>query len=229
MILSQNNKLDKSNKVGYNSFGIHFAPHKLSGKNVCPSASLGCIQSCLNTAGLGIMSNVQKARINKTKLFFDDKKNFILNLAKEIKSKVKSNEKKNLKSSFRLNLTSDVAWETVRINGKNIMEMFPDQQFYDYTKSLPRMMKYLTGKMPKNYHLTFSRSESNQTSCDIVLGCGGNVAMVFDKVLPKTYMGKKVINADEHDLRFLDPKGVICGLAAKGKAKKDDSGFVIIP
>ena len=39
-------------------------------------------------------------------------------------------------------------------------------------------------------------------------------------------MGRKVIDGDKHDLRFLDEKNVIVGLIAKGEAKKDISGFV---
>jgi hypothetical protein len=51
--------------------------------------------------------------------------------------------------------------------------------------------------------------------------------------LPATFTigGKSfpVINGDETDLRFLDAKGVIVGLRAKGKARKDTTGFVRTP
>ena len=47
--------------------------------------------------------------------------------------------------------------------------------------------------------------------------------------MPADYMGLPVFNGDESDLRFLDPKGVVVGLYAKGKAKKDTSGFVKYP
>jgi hypothetical protein len=108
------------------------------------------------------------------------------------------------------------------------MEIYPDVQFYDYGKNLKRMIKFLMGGMPKNYHLTFSRSESNQSACEIVLGMGGNVAMVFKDKLPEMFMGKQVFGGDTHDLRFLDPKGSIIGLIAKGtRGKSDKSGFVI--
>jgi hypothetical protein len=60
----------------------------------------------------------------------------------------------------------------------------------------------------------------------LALSNGMNVAAVFHKV-PETYLGRTVINGDETDLRFLDPKGVIVGLKAKGKAKKDTTGFVV--
>jgi hypothetical protein len=121
---------------------------------------------------------------------------------------------------FRLNGTSDLAWEKYTIGDQNIFELFPDVQFYDYTKVLGRkVQKY------KNYHLTFSAADGNDTDVEKAVAAGMNVAMVFDK-LPETYMGRPVFNADETDLRFLDPAGVIAGLKAKGRAKKDTTGFV---
>jgi len=227
-LLTTNTKLKKSKKLNYDSFGIHFSPATLSGKNVCPSASKGCIASCLNIAGYGAYNKVQSARIKKTKKFFDNKKNFILDLIGEIETQVRRSNKNNKIPTFRLNLTSDIAWESIRIYGKNVMEMFPHVQFYDYTKTFSRMKKFLDGKMAPNYHLTFSRSESNHITCEKVLAMGGNVAMVFYKEMPKSYMGNPVVEGLSHDLRFLDPKGCIVGLLALGpKAKNDTSGFVI--
>ena len=51
------------------TFGLHLAPHTLSGYNVCPHASKGCAEACLNTAGRGRMNMVQDARIKKTIMF----------------------------------------------------------------------------------------------------------------------------------------------------------------
>jgi hypothetical protein len=227
-LLSENNpKLEKNSKVGYKSFGIHLAPHKLSGYNTCSNASKGCSLACLNTAGMGAYNRVQQARIKKTKMFFENREEFLHQLYKEISAKVKTAKRTNQKISFRLNLTSDIPWETVKIDGKNFMEHFPEIQFMDYCKNLKRMMNFLLGKMPKNYHLTFSRSEENDDKCDIVLGNGGNIAVIFDKSLPKTYKGKQVIDGRTHDARFLDPKNVIVGLVALGKGRKDTSGFVV--
>jgi hypothetical protein len=73
--------------------------------------------------------------------------------------------------------------------------------------------------------LTFSAADGNDADVAGAIAQGMNVAVVFDR-LPETYMGREVFNADETDLRFLDPKGVIAGLKAKGRAKKDTSGFV---
>ena len=227
-VLTTNPKLAKSTKYGFKSFGIHLAPSTLSGKNTCPSASKGCSSACLNGVGYGKMPLIQEARIKKTKLFFSDKTSFMEKLIKEVNAKVNTSKKTGLTPVFRLNLTSDIAWEAIKYQGKNIMEHFPDVQFMDYTKSLPRMMRFLTGQFPKNYHLTFSRSESNDDAVNIVLGCNGSVAVVFKDKLPKTWRGKKVIDGVRHDLRFNDKKNIIVGLLALGKkAKNDESGFVI--
>ena len=222
-----NAKINKSTEKGFWTYGIHLAPAKLSGFNVCAWASKGCADACLNTAGRGRMTPIQESRIKKTKWFYNDRENFMLQLVKEIGNAIKLAVKKSQTPCFRLNLTSDLAWESQKFNGVKLMEIFPNVQFYDYTKSFKRMEKYLKGKFPKNYHLTFSRSESNADETEKVLRLGGNVAAVFRKELPKTWNGYKVINGDETDLRFLDEENIIVGLVEKGLAKKDETGFVL--
>ena len=215
--------------MGYITKGIHLAPANLAGYEVCRWRSKGCTASCLNTAGRGQMNSVQQSRIAKTKLFFEQKIDFFNKLSKEIASTIKSSLKKEMQAVFRLNLTSDISWENeVNEDGITIFDKFPETQFYDYTKSFQRMAQSL-GKhndFPKNYHLTFSRSEHNDSLCQMVLELGGNVAVVFRNQLPKTWKGYEVINGDETDLRFLDKKGVVVGLIEKGMAKKDSTGFV---
>jgi hypothetical protein len=107
------------------------------------------------------------------------------------------------------------------------MEQFPEVQFYDYTK----IVKRAYSKLPSNYHLTLSYSEKDPEYAEQVLQAvrdtGVNAAVVFRKELPETFHGLKVIDGDKDDLRFLDPKGVIVGLIAKGDAIHDDTGFVI--
>jgi hypothetical protein len=227
LLTTANAKIRKGEKIGFKTFGIHLAPANLSGFNVCKDASAGCAASCLNTAGMGAFSNVQRARIEKTRLFFKDKAVFLSQLIKEITAAVKSAEKQNLTAVFRLNLTSDLPWEKIKLNGKSVFDLFPQVTFYDYTKSPERMTAFLSGDMPKNYHLTFSKSETNGAIAESILKSGGNVAMVFRKSLPSKWLGAEVVNGDETDLRFLDGAGKIVGLVEKGKAKKDESGFVI--
>lgn len=229
LLNSGNSKTRKGEKKGWMTFGIHLAPANLSGFNVCKSASAGCAASCLNTAGLGAMSSVQRARIAKTRLFFENKQVFLFMLWQEITSGIKKSAKENKAPCFRLNLTSDLPWEKIRFKGKNVFEAFPSVQFYDYTKSPERMTKFLAGELPSNYHLTFSRSESNDSVVNAVLASGGNVAMVFRKSLPQSFRGFEVVDGDETDLRFLDGAGKIVGLKEKGLAKKDLSGFVLEP
>ena len=231
-ILTQGNaKIVKGEELGYITKGIHFAPASLSGNEVCQWRSKGCTASCLNTAGRGQMNSIQASRIAKTKLFFDKQMDFLFKLSKEISSSIKTATKKSMQAVFRLNLTSDIAWESVFFNEEQpqtIFDKFPSIQFYDYTKSFKRMAQYL-GKhkeFPSNYHLTFSRSETNDKLCEMVLEMKGNVAVVFRNQLPETWKGYEVINGDENDLRFLDKQGVVVGLIEKGMAKKDETGFV---
>lgn len=227
LLTAGNAKIVKGEKLGYLTKGLHLAPANLSGYEVCHWRSKGCTMSCLNTAGRGRMERTQDSRIAKTKLFFEQKLDFLAKVAKEITSSVKSAVKKEMTAVFRLNLTSDLEWETIENDkGQTLMNQFPNVQFYDYTKSFGRMAKFLNGELPSNYHLTFSRSEHNQKLVEMVLEMGGNVAVVFRDQLPKTWKGFEVINGDENDLRFLDKQGVVVGLIEKGMAKKDKTGFV---
>jgi hypothetical protein len=224
-----NSKTRKGEKKGFTTYGIHLAPASLSGFNVCDSSSAGCRWACLNTAGRGAMNSVQKARIKKTLFFFKDKQKFLAELWAEVAKSIKSASRKGMTPCFRLNLTSDLPWEKIKFNGQNVFDAFPLVTFYDYTKSVERMTAFVNGEMPSNYHLTFSRSETNGAIALAILRSGGNVAMVFRKSLPSSYMGFEVVDGDETDLRFLDGKGKIVGLKEKGLAKKDETGFVLEP
>ena len=223
LLTKSNPKIEKGLAAGYLSFGLHLAPEKLSGYQVCASASAGCRAACLNTAGRGRMNPIQESRIKKTKFFKENQKAFLDQLRKEITNGIKYAIKKELKPCFRLNLTSDVNWEKF-----GIMQEFPDVQFYDYTNHFRRAKDYCNGLLPDNYYLTFSRSESNQRSVNMLTTENApiNVAVAFDS-FPKEYNGRPVVDGDKTDLRFLDPIGSIVGLIPKGKAKKDETGFVV--
>lgn len=219
-----NTKIVKSIKLGYLTAILHLAPHKLSGVNICPKASAGCAMACLNTSGRGRFKFTQNSRLNKTRYFLKDRLKFLLQLDNEVKNFKKRAIKQGLKPAVRLNGTSDLLWERYPIrDGKNIMELNPDIMFYDYTKIKNR----LTDKLPNNYHLTFSKSESNDEDVKDLLTTAFNIAVVFKDKLPKTYLGREVVDGDISDLRFLEPKGVIVGLATKGNAKTDSTGFVV--
>jgi hypothetical protein len=237
LLSTGNPKTLKGQSVGYLTYILHLAPADLSGYNTCPKATAGCTAACLNTAGRGGMfkkgettNAIQKARIRKTKLFFEDRITFMNLLVKDIELAIKQAAKKDLIPVFRLNGTSDLSFEKYEVlrNGQsytNIFAAFPEIQFYDYTKILGRKVKDI-----KNYQLTFSAADGNDRDVDCAMFDGYNVATVFGlkktEPMPEFYMGAPVFNGDESDLRFLDPKGVVVGLYAKGKAKKDTSGFV---
>ena len=225
LLSTANPKIQKGTKLGYLSFILHLAPATLSGRETCPKRTAGCTAACLNTAGRGGMfkkgentNMIQKARIRKTNLFFNDRDTFMEQLEQDINKAIKFAAKQGLKPVFRLNGTSDLAWEKYTCKGsdKNIFEMFDNVQFYDYTKVLGRKVAHLP-----NYHLTFSKADGNDADVAKALAQGMSVVAVYDKI------PEGVPSADETDLRFLDPKGVMLGLKAKGRAKKDYSGFVI--
>jgi hypothetical protein len=218
LLSTANPKIQKGTKLGYLSYILHLAPSTLSGKNTCPKATPGCIAACLNTAGRGGMfkkgentNMIQKARIRKTKMYFEQRDLFLTALEADIRKAIRFAERKGLIPVFRLNGTSDLSVEKW-----GIIEKFPTVQFYDYTKVLGRKVSHLP-----NYHLTFSKADGNDSDVAEALLQGMSVVAVYDKI------PEGVPSADETDLRFLDAKGIMLGLKAKGRAKKDYSGFVI--
>ena len=240
LLSTGNPKVLKGMSQGYNTYILHLAPANLSGYETCAKRTLGCTDACLNLAGRGGMFKrgentnvIQQARIRKTKMFFENRVEFMTTLVKDIELAIKQSKKMELVPVFRLNGTSDLSWEKYEVvrNGKlfrNIFTAFPEVQFYDYTKILGRKVKEYS-----NYHLTFSAADGNDSDVLKAMNEGLNVAVVFGikKTLPMPvdYLNRPVFNGDESDLRFLDPKGVIVGLYAKGKAKKDTTGFVKYP
>jgi len=206
-------KIEKNGKLGVLTYIIYLAPAFLSGRNVCPMHTEHCAKSCLAFSGRAKIykEKITNARIKKTNLFFDQREFFSKWCVAEITRYKKYAEKKGMEFSVRLNGTSDINPETIKVNDKNIFELFPDVQFYDYTKVFNRIR--LTEKYP-NYNLTYSYSGENWLNCEIALIQNVNVSAVFEKV-PKTFRGFKVINGDISDVRYKDEKGVIVGLKYK--------------
>ena len=190
--------------------------------NICPmSKKAACMNGCLNTAGRGAMNNVQTARQRKTDAFESDPIAFVDRLVLDIVKAERKAIKKGVKLCVRLNGTSDIAWENQAAScGRSLMAIFPHITFYDYTK-LPNR------KVPANYYLTVSYSGANAAYARKVNKTSHNIAVVFRDGLPNEFMGRIVVDGDVNDLRFTDPDNVIVGLKAKGKARKDYSGFVI--
>ena len=227
-----NAKTVKGEKLGFYTGILYLAPSDISGYQVCPMAKLAqCEAACLYTAGRGAFNSIQQARIIKTKRFFEDRNNFMLNIVKDIEKGKRKAAKLGQELLIRLNGTSDIKYENVEFtdfNGEvypNIMSRFPDVQFYDYTKIANRK------DLPPNYDLTFSYSNvmTFQKYNDIAISQNMRLAAVFrfEKDIPDTFKGMPVIGGDNSDVRHVEPLGHIVALYAKGKAVKDTSGFVI--
>lgn len=215
-------KTFKGEKLGWRTAIMYLAPYTISGKNLCPAAALAkCHETCLYSAGRGVFIKTQDARVARTRLFLDDSDAFFGQLTEEIQAFKKNCEKAGMKPCIRLNGTGDISWHKIKHKGETIIEKFSDLQFYDYTK------KIIPEKsLPSNYYILWSFSNSSRKYADI-RPKHQNWAVVFGKEKPKTFLGRTVIDGDEHDCRFLDPSDCIVGLKAKGKARKDQGGFVV--
>lgn len=231
-------KTEKGTASGYLTGILYLAPGELAGVgNLCPHASAGCLAACLFTAGrAGIFEAVNAARVMRTRFLHDNRAGFIAMLKGEIHALIRKAKRRGLKPVVRLNGTSDLPWEKL---APELFAEFPRLRLYDYTKSLRRAVAFAKGELPRNYHLTFSYSETNATAAGIALAAGVNVAAVADGVKPGQRFAipgmiemRPTFSADRHDLRFLDRpakdgKGRIGLLKAKGQARADASGFVI--
>ncbi len=226
-----NAKTIKGEKIGFYTGILYLAPSDLSGYQVCPMAKLAkCDIACLNTSGRGAFNSIQLSRINKTKYFFENRNDFMINICKDIEKGIKKAKLLNQELLIRLNGTSDIKWENVAFiyNGNhynNIMECFPNVQFYDYTKINNR------NNLPNNYDLTFSYSNAItfHKYNGIAFKNKQRVAVVFrnERDIPLTFKGLNVIGGDNSDVRHIEPKNTIVALYAKGKGKKDNSGFIV--
>ena len=226
-----NAKTIKGDGSEYLTAILYMTPYKImiDGKsfNSCAMAKqASCIDACLYTAGRGQMTNVQTARQRKAEWFYKDRDSFMHQLYEDIKKFQTYCHKRNIQPCVRLNGTTDIRWELIKIGAYNIFDWFPEVQFYDYTKIANRKCKDIP-----NYHLTWSYSNANPEYAkllDKALEQGMNAAVVYRKEYHKPkWQGYPVIDGDQDDLRFLDPRGGhIVALYAKGKAKKDTSGFV---
>jgi hypothetical protein len=245
LIGASSHKIELSNRTKgakFLSSILYLLQENLSGVQMCPWATASCKEVCLGTHSgraamveKGAKTNVvQVARLKRTLLFAKHRETFMVALRKELTALVKKAEKKGVNPAFRFNGTSDFPIETL-----GLMEEFPMIQFYDYTKSENRMLKFLTGRLPKNYHLTFSYTPENENAARSVLALGGNVAVVFNEKTTKVkgerqlpsfvgsrFLGHEIVDGDLHDLRFDDPQGgYVVGLCRKGHQK--DMAFYV--
>lgn len=245
LLTLSNPKTDKGAKLGYATAVLHLSPARAGGvvlrsgriANVCASATPGCEAACLNTAGRGGIgpttkgdNAIQRARRERTRMYLEDRSAFLAQLVDEIARHIRRAERVGLVPVVRLNGTSDIRYESVRLDGATIFERFPDVQFYDYTKHANRR------DLPPNLDLTFSLAETERSrrEAELAIRSGMRVAVVLrgagDSVHPRPFPdewnGRRLVDGDVSDLRFLEPAGVYVGLRAKGRARNDASGFV---
>lgn len=224
-------KHQKSMKYGELTYSLYLAPAKTSGYEVCPGRTAECTKFCLNESGMNSMTQnikgdvINDSRRRKTRLFFEDREFFMNMMIAEIRSGITRARKLGYKFSVRLNNTSDISPLDFQLNGKNILELFPDIQFYDYTKVADRIK--LT-EIYSNYDLTYSYTGYNLTQCQEMLLNKIKVAVVFKKV-PTTFMGHPVIDGDAYDMRYKDSVANIIGLKYKKTRTKltPDVKFVV--
>ena len=229
-------KAIKADKYGWLNAINYMAPHSTGGAgNLCPDSSAGCRALCLGmySGQAAIVSDLEngtnrtrESRVAKSQFFMNERAAFMGEMADHVRAMVRKADRENKELAIRPNGSTDIAFEYIKgYNGQTLPEQFPDVQFVDYTKSMKRI---LNPNRPSNYHLTFSLSETNKVAAKCILAAGYNVAVVFGDGLPETFLGHRVIDGTEHDLRHLDPQPVIVGLDPKGsKAKNDTSGFVV--
>ena len=221
-------KLVKNKKVSNNyTYIVYLAPADTSGYNVCLASTHECRQGCLATSGRAKMeicakrTTIQEARIKKTRLFHEQREFFMDWMVAEMKAYQAKAKRDGYAFSARLNGTSDIKWEDIKLNGQNIMEIFPDVQFYDYTKFVNRFF----ADLPQNYQLTFSYTGRNEVQAKRVLKNGNNVAVIFNvkkgQPLPETWNGFPVVDGDLTDYRPNDGQGVVVGLRWKNIANKE--------
>lgn len=233
--IDTNAKTIKGAKYGIKTAILYLMPAMKSGVQLCAmAATAGCETGCLFSAGRGAMSNVMLSRLRKTLYFNQHRTAFMAQLALEIQAKRKKTIGQGFDLVVRLNGTSDIRWENIALpyhKAENIMALFPDVQFYDYTKLSNRK------NVPSNYDLTFSYSgvEAYQSYVAKAVAKGDRIAVVFrnraivERILAngETFLGLSVVDGDDTDIRHLDAKGVVVALYAKGKARRDQSGFVV--
>jgi hypothetical protein len=239
--IDTNAKTVKGQKFGFLTGILYLAPHTIaSSVNLCPmSAAAQCQKACLYTAGRGAFTSIQNARINKTLKFLNDQENFMNTLVQDIARLSAQAKKKGLSPLVRLNGTSDIVWEQkgFRINEKtatylakyhslditgyhkNIMEIFPNVQFYDYTKLAGRFNR----EIPSNYDLTFSYSgvETYAKQVSYAVKHGARIAVVFrDQNFPSSFLGMEVVNGDNSRYSSLRRSGGDSWSVCQGQSRE---------
>ncbi len=228
-ILGDSLKVQKGRKIGFETAVIYLAPAVESvaygGEDTCLGRSRGCTLACLGHRSDRLrMVSGANAKAWKTLLWIYRGDLFISLLSREVYNLRNRAIHAGLTPAVRFNGSSDYAIEALI---GDVIARFSDVVWYDYTKLVARAMP--KRKRPSNYHITFSRSEDNETDCLKVLRAGGNVAIVFtdlEKAMRTGWKRFRVIDGDETDARPTDDAGVVVGLSPKARVQ-DGSGFFV--
>jgi len=219
-------KTIKGERIGFLTGILYLSPDD----ELCPLAKLAqCMAPCLRSAGRGAFDSVQRARDAKTAFFRENREAFMLSFCADVWALARKAQRIGMTPLVRPNGTSDIPFENIIVmDGKTIFQLFPDVQFYDYTKHPARKLE---GKTAGNYDLTYSFSAVTPKPISIKgLSNPDNkrTAVVFHKrdEIPTSFRGWPVVDGDDTDVRHIEPARVVVALYAKGKAKQDATGFV---
>jgi len=235
-LLTSNVKLNKSSEK-FISLGLQLSPYKLQLSdnkivNSCASAEkYGCHKTCVYFSGHGIYNNVQRARSERTKLFYNDLKTFKNLLELELITENLKAKKQNKQLTVRLNTYSDI--NIIKFFG-DLIDKYQDIIFYDYTKIdnyIYQLKKYHDKGLLKNYNIVYSyniddlnneiylKSILDITSIVLVLpitNTNRDYNSFFDNY--SKFKGYEIINGDLQDIRI--ETGKIILLSFKGGKDK---------
>jgi hypothetical protein len=215
-LFSSSAKTAKSIKLGYATAVVYLHPHTSSGlleTNLCKYSTKQCREACLVHSGRMWMKAPTKARTWKTELYTQAPVLYRLLALYEANRLKYRAQAEGLKFGVRMDGTSDTG-ELLHLY--RVFERL-GIKCWDYTKDFKRA-SYLEYRELFTY--SHSGSDASERNCLELLDMGSTVSVVFrvgrNENLPKMHWGYRVIDGDEHDLRFLDPPRRIVGLRLKG-------------
>ena len=225
--IDTNAKTIKGVKYNIETAILYLSPGTKSGCNLCPMSRIAmCEEPCLDEAGRGAMGTVQMSRLRKTLYMLQYPELFYAQLKREIEKHCIHAVKKDFIPAIRLNGTSDWRWENYIWDFMVDMHTTYGAKFYDYAKLVNCSIHDADV-----YDLTFSYSGVKEYKFFVskALEQRLRMAVVFRtrENIPSEFMGMECVDGDDSDVRFIEPHGVVVALYAKGKAKKDTSGFVV--
>ena len=239
-LLSESVKVIKGEKVGYLT-GVQYmtANLKIGKDHTCAGEKKAkCGEWCLVMSGHMAGKGAIEARADRLALLTRNPSLYFELLSRELRALEKRAARKGFKPAGRLNGTTDLDWTRITFEGRTIFEHFPGITWYDYTKVPTIAENYSRAGVS----ITFSFYK--KVPIDTLIGLldrGVNIAIAYRDRLPiAQVLGGRmvdVINGDEHDLRFLDRRGVIVGLKYKNQTMHDrarevnqttdQSGFIV--